>query len=94
MEKLKTGPKPETGETRKNLVTVKFTDKEISEIDKIAKETDIPRTTLIRNMTLSGLEDAKILNKIGALKGAKKLIDFKDRFFNNHKYPTFEAQLS
>jgi hypothetical protein len=91
MKKLKTGPKPEAGTTRNNLVTVKFTDEEIAEIDKIANETDIPRTTLIRNMTLSGLDEAKLLHKIGAIKGAKKLLDFKDRLFNPNKYPSFEA---
>ena len=91
MQKLKTGPKPEAGETRNNLVTVKFTDKEIEEIDKISRETDIPRTTLIRNMALSGLDEAKLLHKIGALKGAKKLLDFKERLFNSNKYPSFEA---
>lgn len=92
MKKLRTGPKPEAGEARNNLVTVKFTDKEIGEIDKIARETDIPRTTLIRNMTLSGLEDAKILDKIGALKGAKKLIDFKERLINSMKYQELELE--
>lgn len=91
MKKSKTGPKLETETARNNLVTVKFTDEELAEIDKIAKETDIPRTTLIRNMTLSGLDEAKLLHKIGALKGAKKLLDFKDRLFNPNKYPSFEA---
>ena len=91
MKKLKTGPKPEAGTARNNLVTVKFTDEEIAEIDKIANETDIPRTTLIRNMTLSGLDEAKLLHKIGALKGAKKLLDFKERLFNSNKYPSFQA---
>jgi len=91
MKKLKTGPKPEAGTARNNLVTVKFTDEEIAEIDKIANETDMPRTTLIRNMTLSGLDEAKLLHKIGALKGAKKLLDFKERLFNSNKYPSFQA---
>lgn len=82
----KTGPKPEAEETRSNAVTVKFTDKELEEIEKIANRINITRTTLIRNMTLSGLEDAKFLDKIGALKGAKKLLDFKDRLLNPKKY--------
>ena len=80
----KTGPKPETGETRKHFVTVKFTTKEIEEIEEIAKQIEISKTTLIRNMALSGLENAKILDKIGALKGAKKLIDFKERYLNSN----------
>jgi DNA-binding Lrp family transcriptional regulator len=86
----KTGPKPESGETRNNPVTVKFTNKELKEIEEIAKNINISRTTLIRNMTLAGLEDAKILNKIGALKGARKLLDFKERFLHPEKYKTLE----
>ncbi len=50
----------------------------------------MPKTRFIRNLTLSGLEDAKVLHKIGALKGAKKLIDFKERFLNSEKYQTLE----
>jgi len=83
----KRGPKPEAEETRRNLVTVKFTNNELKEIDEIAKILDIPRTTLIRNITLTGLEEAKILNKLGVLKGAKKLLDFQKRFLNSEKYP-------
>lgn len=86
----KTGPKPEAEETRSNAVTVKFTDKELKQIEDIAKSIDIPRTTLIRNMTLSGLEDAKIFDKIGALKGARKLLDFKERLLNPSKYKTLQ----
>lgn len=92
MKKLKTGPKPEAGTARNNLVTVKFTDKEIAEIDKIANETDIPRTTLIRNMALSGLDEAKLLHKIGALKGARKLLDFKERLMNPKNYQELELE--
>jgi hypothetical protein len=42
-------------------------------------------------MALSGLEEARFFNNIGALKGAKKLLDFKERLFNSNKYPSFEA---
>jgi len=82
----KTGPKPEAETARSNSVTVKFTDKELEIIEDIAKNINIPRTTLIRNMTLVGLDDMIILNKIGALKGAKKLLDFKERFTNSINY--------
>lgn len=86
----KTGPKPEAEETRANAVTVKFTDKELKQIEEIAKSINIPRTTLIRNMTLSGLEDGIILDKLGALKGARKLLDFKERLFNYQNYKTLQ----
>ncbi len=50
----------------------------------------MPKTRFIRNLTLAGLEDAKTLNKIGALKGAKKLLDFKERLFNSSNYKTLQ----
>lgn len=88
----KTGPKPEADEARKNLVTIKFTDKELQQIEEIAKNIDIPRTTLIRNMTLSGLSEARILNNFGILKGAKKYLDFKERLLNPEKYKSLIAE--
>jgi hypothetical protein len=90
LKKNKTGPKPETGETRNNCITIKFTDKELAEIEKIAKNIDIPRTTLLRNMALSGLKDAKFLDSLGILKGTKRLIDFEAKLRNPKKYPQLE----
>jgi hypothetical protein len=90
MKKNKTGPKPETGETRNNCITIKFTDTELAEIEEIAKNIDIPRTTLLRNMALSGLKDAKFLNNFGILKGTKRLIDFEAKLRNPKKYPQLE----
>ncbi len=75
-----------------NNLTIRFSDKELAEIEKIADELEMPKTRFIRNLTLSGLEDAKVLHKIGALKGAKKLIDFKERFLNSEKYQTLEFE--
>ena len=89
--KQKPGVKPEAGEARKNLVTIKLTDQELNEINKIAEEMEIPRTRLIRNLVLTSLQDAKFLNKIGALKGAKLLTDFKERFFNPERYQTLQT---
>ncbi len=88
--KKKPGVKPEAGEARKNLVTIKLTDQELNEINKIAEKIQIPRTRLIRNLVLTSLEDAKFLNKIGILKGAKFLTDFKERFFNPEKYQSLK----
>ena len=77
--KNRIGRKTIDNEPIRNNLTIRFSDKELAEIEKIAKELDIPKTRFIRNLTLSGLEDAKALNKIGVLKGAKKLIDFKEK---------------
>ncbi len=90
MKKNKTGPKPETGEPRNNCVTIKFTNTELEEIEKIAKDINIPRTTLIRNLALSSLKNAKFLNNFGILKGTKKLLEFEERLRNPKKYPQLE----
>ena len=73
-----------------NNLTIRFSDRELAEIEEMAKELDMPKTRFIRNLTLAGLEDAKALNKIGALKGAKKLLDFKERLLNSSSYKTLQ----
>lgn len=72
-------------------ISIRFTKSELEEIEKIADKLNLPKTRLIRNIALSGLEEARFFNNIGALKGAKKLLDFKERLFNSNKYPSFEA---
>ena len=86
MEKKHKTNKPIDSEARNINVTIRFSEKEIAEFEKIAKEINIPRTRFIRNLALSGLDEAKVLNKIGALKGAKKLLDFKERLKNYSNY--------
>jgi len=71
-------------------ITIRFSPEELKEIEEMAKILEISKTRLIRNMTLAGLEDARILNKIGALKGAKLLCDFKERFIKTEKYQTLK----
>lgn len=83
--------KPIEKEPLTETISIRFTKNELEEIEKIANSIDLPKTALIRNMALSGLDEAKLLHKIGALKGARKLIDFKERLFNSNKYPPFEA---
>ena len=67
-------------------ISIRLTKTEMRELEEIAKELDMPKTRFMRNVLLAGLEDAKTLNKIGALKGAKKLLDFKKRFINSSNY--------
>jgi len=74
----------------KNNLTIRFSDRELREIEELAKKLDMPKTRFIRNLTLSGLEDAKALDKIGVLKGAQKLIDFKERLLNPEKFQTLQ----
>ena len=86
--KQKPGVKPETGEARKNLVTIKLTDKELEDINKIAEILEIPRTRLIRNMVIASLKDAKFLDILGILKGVKNINDFTQRWLNPERYKT------
>lgn len=81
--------KPIDKEALTETISIRLSKEELYEITKISEELEIPKTRLIRNLTLSGLDDAKILNKIGALKGAKKLKDFKARFTNAERYQNF-----
>ena len=74
----------------KNNLTIRFSDRELREIEELAKKLDMPKTRFIRNLTLSGLEDAKALDKVGILKGAQKLIDFKERLLNPEKFQTLQ----
>lgn len=73
-------------------ISIRFTKSELEEIEKIADKLNLPKTRLIRNMALSGLEEARFLNNIGALKGAQKLLDFKDRLMNPKNYQELELE--
>jgi len=53
-------------EKRKYEVRVRLTKEEMERIEKVAKKLNMPKARLIRNMTLVGLEDAELLNKLGA----------------------------
>lgn len=91
-KKMNKGRKTIDKEPINNNLTIRFSDRELAEIEELAKELDMPKTRFIRNLTLSGLEDAKMLNKLGALKGAKKLLDFKERLTNYSKYKTLPTE--
>ena len=83
--------KPIDKEARNINITIRLSEKEIQEIEEIAKELNMPKTRLIRNLALAGLDDAKIVKKLGILKGVKKFIDFKERLKNPEKYQTLEV---
>jgi len=85
---MKKGRKTIDKEALTETISIRLTKQELKEISEIANEIDMPKTRFIRNLTLAGLDEAKILNKLGALKGAKKLLDFKERFINYQKYQT------
>ena len=44
---------------------VRFNKEEMERIEEIAKKLGIPKSRVIRNLTLLGLEDAELYNKLG-----------------------------
>lgn len=73
-------------------ISIRFTKKELEDIEKIANNIGIAKTRLVRNLVLSSLDEAKFFNNIGALKGAKKLLDFKERLMNPKNYQELELE--
>ena len=84
--------KPIDKEALTETISLRFSKSELEEIEKIAKEIDIPKARLIRNLVLTSLDEAKLFNKIGVLKGIKKLIDFKERFLHTENYQTLPSE--
>lgn len=44
---------------------IRFNKEEMERIEEIAKKLGIPKSRVIRNLTILGLEDAEIYNKLG-----------------------------
>jgi len=53
---------------------------EKEKIEKLADYLEMPPSTLVRNLVLASYDDAIIFKKLGLLKGAKQLIDFKKKY--------------
>jgi len=66
-------------EKRKYEVRVRLTKEEMERIEKVANKLGIPKARLIRNLTLAGLEDAELLEKLGFFEIVKLLKKIKDK---------------
>ena len=65
---------------------VRFSKEEMDRIDKMAKKLNMPKARLIRNMTLTGLEDAELLSKLGAFDIALAIQKIREKALGkNHK---------
>jgi len=60
-------------------VSIRVTPEELAFIDVIADELGIARSKVARNIFQAGLEDAKMLQAVGILPTAGKLLEVKDR---------------
>ena len=58
-------------------------DEVIERVDKLADKLDLNRSQLLRNLILSGLEDAEFLNKSGILTISKISRDIKEKFLGD-----------
>jgi len=65
------GRKPLDNITRETKLFIKVSEDEAKEIEELANYLDVPKSTLLRNLALSSLEDAQIFKKLGLLKLAK-----------------------
>jgi len=70
-------------EKRKYEVRVRLSKEEMERIEKVAQKLKIPKARLIRNLTLGGLEDAELLEKLGFFEIAKLLKKIKDKALQN-----------
>jgi predicted transcriptional regulator len=56
---------------RERNLTIRLSEEEYNKIEKIAEKIDIPKTRLARNLIISGLKDAELLEKLGFFKVAE-----------------------
>jgi hypothetical protein len=73
----------ETDEPRIQKLTIRLSKSEVTEIEETAKMLNIPKGTLIRNLVMTGVEDAKVLKKIGVIdliKGISNTSNFIKKF--------------
>ncbi len=64
---------------------VRFSKEEMERIEKIAKKLNMPKSKVIRNLTLIGLEDAELLNKIGAFDLVKLIEKIREKALGTKK---------
>ncbi len=78
-KETKMGRKPKDGITREEKITIKLSKDEIKRIIELSEFLDMPKTVLVRNLVLSGLDEAELLKKLGFLsvvKNIKKTSEF------------------
>ena len=63
-------------------ISLRLTKKELTEFEIMSQYLEIPKTRLMRNILMCGMDEAKALNKIGALTGISKLNEFRKKFFS------------
>jgi len=81
--KKKMGRPPLDNVVREERLFLKVSKEEAREIEELAEYLEIPKSTFVRNLTLTALDEAKILKKLGLLglgKGIRKTSEALERF--------------
>jgi len=72
---------------KEKKITIRVSEEEYKRIEKIAKKINMPKAALIRNMTLVGLEDTELLNKIGAFEIVKIIEEIREKVAKHERQP-------
>lgn len=72
--------RPKQDVTRNKELRIRLSEQEYKEVHELAEYINIPVTTLARNFLLYAKRDAEFLKKLGILKGAKKFVEFEEKF--------------
>lgn len=67
-------------ETRKERIEIRISKEEKKKLEDMARQLEIPASTLARNLMLASYDDMLIMDKLGVLKGIKKLKEFKQAY--------------
>ena len=58
---------------------VRFSKEEMERIEKVAKKLNMPKSKVIRNLVLVGLEDAELLAKLGFFDAIKMIEKIREK---------------
>jgi len=72
-------------EKRKYEIRVRLTKEEMKRIEKVANKLGIPKARLTRNLTLAGLEDAELLEKLGLFEVIKIIEKIKEKALKSNE---------
>jgi predicted DNA-binding protein len=64
---------------------IRFSKEEMERIEKVAKKLNMPKARLIRNLTLIGLEDAELYEKLGFFEIAKLIKKLKEKALKSNE---------
>ena len=64
---------------RDKEIKISLTQEEMERIEKIAKKIGMTKSRLARNLVLTGLEDAELLNKLGLFDAVKMIEKIREK---------------